>query len=156
MSTIEELSGRVDDLARRVGAAESVLAIHALKARYAELVDARFTKGRAVDASGSYEPPSGEIRKYAGARAFANLLVASDETHEAFVQQLFHHMVQQPIRAFGPRQLPELKQSFVANHDNIRKLLVEMVTASTTNPSTPGPAIDTDSRFPAWPFLPEK
>ena len=38
MSTIEELSGRVDDLARRVGDAESVLAIHALKARYAELV----------------------------------------------------------------------------------------------------------------------
>ncbi len=49
MPTIEELSRRVDDLARRVGDAESVLAIHSLKARYAELVDARFARGRAVD-----------------------------------------------------------------------------------------------------------
>jgi len=49
MITIETLSARVDDLAVRVDAAESVLAIHALKARYGDLVDARFSRGRAVD-----------------------------------------------------------------------------------------------------------
>jgi len=48
MATIEELDARIDALARRVDAAESVLAIQALKARYGEVVDARFTRGRAV------------------------------------------------------------------------------------------------------------
>lgn len=48
MATNEELAGRVDALARRVDAAESVLALHELKARYANLVDARFARGAVV------------------------------------------------------------------------------------------------------------
>ena len=116
--------------------------------------------GKTVDVQGSYEPPSGEIHQYRGARELAQLLAASDETHEAFVQQLFHHMVQQPIRAFGPRQLADLRKSFADHHDNIRDLLVEIVTASTVNPPPPPaskptkPVIDYDARFPAWPFPP--
>jgi len=49
MTTIESLNERVDELAGRVDAAESVLAIHALKARYGEVVDARFVRGSQVD-----------------------------------------------------------------------------------------------------------
>ena len=48
METNEDLAGRVDALARRVDAAESVLALHDLKARYATLVDARFARGAVV------------------------------------------------------------------------------------------------------------
>ncbi len=48
MATIDELTARVDDLARRVDGAESTLALHALKARYASLVDARFRHGAVV------------------------------------------------------------------------------------------------------------
>jgi hypothetical protein len=114
-------------------------------------------KGKPVDVNGSYDPPTGDLKKYVGARELATLLAASDETHEAFVQQLFHHMVQQPIRAFGPGQLPALKAAFADHQDNIRDLLVEVVTASTSTPPAPlKPAIDLDARFPAWPFLPEK
>jgi len=50
MTTIEELTERVDRLAARVDAAESVLAIQSLKARYGELVDARFTRGGPLEA----------------------------------------------------------------------------------------------------------
>jgi len=49
MTGIEELGARIDDLERRVDASESVLAIQRLKAGYAELVDARFARGRVVD-----------------------------------------------------------------------------------------------------------
>lgn len=49
MSTAPDLRTEVDGLRRRVEAAESVLAIQALKARYGELVDSRFVRGRAVD-----------------------------------------------------------------------------------------------------------
>jgi len=51
MTAIEELGARVDDLARRVDAAESVLALHELKSRYAGLVDARFARGTVVPRS---------------------------------------------------------------------------------------------------------
>jgi len=46
--TGDGLGDRVDLLEARLDAAESVLAIHALKARYGELVDARFSRGAVV------------------------------------------------------------------------------------------------------------
>ena len=50
MPTIEELAVQVAGLHRRVEAAEAVLEIQALKARYGELVDGRFSRGELVDA----------------------------------------------------------------------------------------------------------
>jgi SnoaL-like domain len=49
MPTIEELADEVAGLRRRVEAAEAVLEIHELKARYGELVDQRFSAGQVVD-----------------------------------------------------------------------------------------------------------
>lgn len=51
MLTLEELAAEVESLRRRVDACESVLAIQAMKASYAELVDRRFSAGRVVDQS---------------------------------------------------------------------------------------------------------
>ena len=48
MPDLEDLERRVADLDARLDAAESALAIQSLKARYAALVDARFSKGRIV------------------------------------------------------------------------------------------------------------
>jgi len=42
MATVEELCRRIEELEARVRAAEDVQAIHRLKARYAQLVDARY------------------------------------------------------------------------------------------------------------------
>jgi len=49
MTADADLAARLDELARRVDAAESVLALHDLKSRYAGLVDARFARGAVVD-----------------------------------------------------------------------------------------------------------
>lgn len=49
MPTIEELATQVAGLQRRVEAAEAVLEIQALKARYGDLVDQRFSRGALVD-----------------------------------------------------------------------------------------------------------
>lgn len=50
MVTIDELAAEVGALRVRLDAAEAVLAIHELKARYADLVDRRFWRGAMVDA----------------------------------------------------------------------------------------------------------
>jgi hypothetical protein len=49
MATIEEVAAELSRLRTRVEATEAVLAIHELKARYADLVDRRFVKGAMAD-----------------------------------------------------------------------------------------------------------
>jgi hypothetical protein len=51
MPTPEELSARIAALERRLAAVEDVQAIERLKARYAELVDARYSRGSVVEAA---------------------------------------------------------------------------------------------------------
>ena len=51
MITVEELAAEVAALRQRVASSESVLAIQAVKARYGELVDQRFSLGAVVDAN---------------------------------------------------------------------------------------------------------
>jgi cytochrome c553 len=87
-------------------------------------------RGRSIDASGTFETRSGDTVKFTGARELATLLAESDETHAAFVAQLFHHMMKQSIRAYGPREAPELTKSFAKNGFNIRGLMVEIMAST--------------------------
>ena len=67
----------------------------------------------------------GDVRR--APASWPTFLAGSEETHDAFVEQLFHHLVKQPIRAFGPTTLADLRRSFVENGFNIRKLMVEIM-----------------------------
>jgi hypothetical protein len=86
--------------------------------------------GKPVDATAEYRSADGTTATIDGARELAEYLAASDECHAAFAEQLFHHLVQQPVQAYGPTTLDDLRQSF-ANHDfNIRDLAVEIMVAT--------------------------
>jgi hypothetical protein len=87
-------------------------------------------KGRPIDATGTYQTRTGEVVKFTGVRDLARFLADSPETHEAFVEKLFHYLVKQPVGAFGPRELVDLRRSFVDNRYSIRKLLVEIMAAT--------------------------
>ena len=91
-------------------------------------------KGKSIDATGSYETRSGELVKFSGVRDLATYLAASGEAHTAFVQQLFHYLVKQPIGAFGPQELPNLRRFLVAHNFNIRKLMAEIMASSALTP----------------------
>ncbi len=90
--------------------------------------------GKAVDDSGSYLTRSGKRVTVHGAHELAEFLVHSDEAQSAFVEQLFHYLVQQPVQAYGPNTLEELRKSFAAKQYNIRKLAVEIMAASALKP----------------------
>lgn len=93
-------------------------------------------QGKPIDATGTYLTRTGEERKFAGLRDLATFLAASDETHAAFVEQLFHYTVKQPIRAYGPDVLSDLTRKFAEQNYDIRKLLVEIsLVAALTPPS---------------------
>ncbi len=83
--------------------------------------------GKPVDASGGYRTRNGEIVNFSGVRDLATFLANSEETHSAFVEQLFHGLIKQPIRAFGSQTRSVLRQKFVENNFNIRKLVIEIV-----------------------------
>jgi hypothetical protein len=82
--------------------------------------------GKPVDPTGDYVTRSGETVKFTGVRDLATFLAASDETQEAFAEQLFHYLVKQPIRAYGEGTLDRLEADFARNQFHIRKLVVDI------------------------------
>jgi mono/diheme cytochrome c family protein len=90
---------------------------------------------RPIDASGSYQPREGTEVTFQGARELATWLATSRDAQEAFVQNLFHALVKQPVRAWGPDTLDRLRRSFAANGFDVRRLLVDIMTVAAVPPS---------------------
>ena len=84
---------------------------------------------KAVDSTGGYKGA-----KFADARDLAKYLAGSDESHAAFVEKLFQNLVRQPVRAYGPRTLPDLQASFEKGGYNVRNLMVAAVVAASGAP----------------------
>ncbi len=87
----------------------------------------REERGRPIDATGGYQARSGDTVRFSGAKALATWLSGSDEAHAAFVDQFFHHLVKQPIRAFGSEESARLRKSFADHGYNVRSLMIEIV-----------------------------
>jgi cytochrome c553 len=92
-------------------------------------------KDRPINPTGGYQTRSGKVVKFAGVRDMATFLAGSEETHDAFVEQLFHYLVKQPLNAYGPQARAELRRSFVENRYSIRKLMVEILASSALTPA---------------------
>jgi mono/diheme cytochrome c family protein len=83
-----------------------------------------------IDAMGSYDTRAGQNVKFKGPGEFAKFLVNSPDVQGTFVEQLFHNLVQQSIRAYGTNRREELRASFEKNQFNIKKLMIEIVATS--------------------------
>ena len=105
-------------------------------------------KGKPIDATGTYQTRTGQTVTFTGARNLASYLAASEETHAAFVQQLFHYLVKQPIRAFGSQELTELREFFEHHDYSIRKLMVEIIASSALTPRDARPKPRSQPHFP--------
>ena len=79
-----------------------------------------------VDASGSYRGRDGREVKFSGPRDLAVFLAGSEEVHEAFVEKLFHHIVKQPVKAYGPNAARTLLEQFRAGEFNMREQMIEI------------------------------
>ena len=77
--------------------------------------------GQPVNCTGSYQPLSGPVAQFTGARDLSRYIAGSDEAHAAFVEKMFQNLVKQPVRAYGPQTLPNLQRNFAAQEYNIRK-----------------------------------
>jgi mono/diheme cytochrome c family protein len=95
--------------------------------------------GKPVDATGSYLTRGGKLVTFSGVHDLAQFLATSEEAQGAFVEKLVHHLVKQPIRAFGPQTLPDLQRAFASHSFSIRQEMVEIMAASALNRPAPPP-----------------
>ena len=101
--------------------------------RYRE-TEIRGGTAKPIDASGSYLPREGQEKTFRGARELAAYVAESRDAQEAFVQSLFHALVKQPARAWGPDTLERLRGSFVASGFSIPRLLVDIMLVAALPP----------------------
>jgi hypothetical protein len=97
--------------------------------------EANGDRAKPVDASGSYLPREGPAAAFHGARELAAFVATSHDAQEAFVQNLFHAVVKQPARAWGPDTVENLRRSFESQGFDIRHLLVDIMTVAAFPPT---------------------
>jgi hypothetical protein len=85
---------------------------------------------RPIDAVSEYTTDGGETVRLTGARDVAQFAVRSEQAQDAFIEQLFHQVVKQPMLAYGTNVQHRLRESFVSSGFNIQELLVEIATTS--------------------------
>ncbi len=79
-----------------------------------------------VDASGSYTTRDRKQIDFAGPEDLAELLAYGEDAHRTFIQRAFHHLVKQPVAAYGPDTMTYLLASFEQSNYNLRELFVEI------------------------------
>ena len=87
-----------------------------------------------VDATGSYLPREGPEAEFRGGRELAAYLAVSRDAQEAFVQNLFHALTKQPLRAWGADTLKNLHTSFADAGFDIRRLMVDSMVVASSPP----------------------
>jgi len=102
--------------------------------------------GRPIDAASDYADDDHATVRLASARDVAEFAIASERANRAFIEQLFHHLVKQSPRAYGPDTVTRLRDSFIASGYNLRTLLADIATlaalhgSATTTFAAPSPA----------------
>jgi hypothetical protein len=86
--------------------------------------------GKPVNAASEYITDDGTAVKLTGARDVAEFAVQSEHAHAAFVEQLFHSAVKQPMLAYGLNAPDRLRESFEKSGFNVQQLLVNIATLS--------------------------
>jgi hypothetical protein len=97
-------------------------------------VERRGGQEKPIDASGSYLPREGDRARFQGARELAAYVATSPDAREAFVRNLFHALVKQPVRAWGPDTLHGLQAGFAAQEFDIRRLMVDIMVVAASPP----------------------
>ncbi len=82
--------------------------------------------GKPVNTASDYPATDGTTVRFTAARSVADYAAANPDAQRGFVQHLFHHLVKQPVRAYGPGTLESLRGSFTASGFNLQGLMVEI------------------------------
>jgi Protein of unknown function (DUF1592)/Protein of unknown function (DUF1588)/PA14 domain/Cytochrome C oxidase, cbb3-type, subunit III len=88
----------------------------------------REENGRPIDAVSDYVVDEIEKVRIGGARDVAEFTLRNQRALAAFIEQLCHHIVKQPVLAYGPDTAEVLRDAFIGSGYNIKKLMVDIAT----------------------------
>ena len=80
-------------------------------------------QNKPVNSRSDFRTENGETIKLSGARDVARFAANTPSAHRAFIQQLFHHTVKQPVLAYGESTMEDLRNGFVRSNFNVAELL---------------------------------
>jgi hypothetical protein len=92
-------------------------------------------KGKPVDDRGEYLQENGELVSFDGVKPLGDFLLNSPEVQDAFIEQLFHHMIKQPVRAYGNETPDELRRRFADKQFDIRRLMIDIAEIACRGPN---------------------
>jgi hypothetical protein len=87
-------------------------------------------RDQAINSVSDYTTDDGDTVHLAGARDVAEFAAGSEHARNSFIEQVFHHVVKQPMLAYGPDVMNRLSRSFIASDFNIQQLLIDVATTS--------------------------
>ncbi|MGC6425526.1 MAG: DUF1592 domain-containing protein [Akkermansiaceae bacterium] len=79
-----------------------------------------------INAESDYETPDAEKIRITGPDDLARLAVESPEAHQAFLKHLFHHLIQQPVNAYGFDQMDQFHHAFQKSGFHIKNIITVM------------------------------
>lgn len=85
---------------------------------------------RPVDSVVEYLTDEGQSLRLSGAEDIARFAIGNRQAQEGFLEQLFHQVVKQPMRAYGAEMMERLRGSFEKNHFDLQQLLVDIACIS--------------------------
>jgi mono/diheme cytochrome c family protein len=96
-------------------------------------------RDRPIDATGEFQTGDGETIRLTGAPDIARFALDDAQAQSAFIEQMFHQVVKQPVLAYGPGVMPRLRQGFAASGFNLQELLVEIAVTAALHHPEPAP-----------------
>lgn len=96
-------------------------------------------KEKPVNTISDFKTESGETIKLTGARDVAEFAANTPSAHRTFIEQLFHHFVKQPVRAYGDNEMETLRAGFEKSGFQIPEL-IKRITLTTVTKGTAAPS----------------
>lgn len=100
-------------------------------------------RGKPVDAKSDFKAEDGRSLVLAGARDVAEFAANTPSAHRTFIESLFHHLVKQPVRAYGDDEMENLRKAFEQGGFQIPNLIKQIAVTTVQHADAP------DERFAA-------
>lgn len=97
--------------------------------------------GRPIDSKSEFRTEDGKTLTLQSARDVAEFAVNTPSAHRTFIEKLFHHLVKQPVRAYGGDEMEKLRTSFEKSGLQIPELIKQIARTTVTHGSAPDPKV---------------
>lgn len=94
-------------------------------------------RGKPVNSKSDFKTDDGRVLALSSARDVAEFAANTPSAHRTFIEKLFHHLVKQPVRAYGHDEMETLRQAFEQGGLQIPNLIKQIALTTVAHSSTP-------------------